>query len=82
MKKVAMGLALALATSAFAGHPQTINKEGFVGVNKTQSAQSLGHSKLVFTLLGDAAFGNDMFPNGDNGTALKENYAVADMTNG
>lgn len=73
MKKVAMGLALALAASAFAGHPQTINKEGFVGVNKTQSAQSLGHSKLVFTLLGDATFGNDMFPNNDaTGTALTE----------
>ena len=26
MNKVAMGLALALAASAFAGHPQTINK--------------------------------------------------------
>ena len=74
MRKVAMGLALALAASAFAGHPQTINKEGFVGVNKTQSAQSLGHSKLVFTLLGDATFGNDMFPNNDaSGTALAEN---------
>ena len=75
MKKVAMGLALALAASAFAGHPQTINKEGFVGVNKTQAAQSLGHSKLVFTLLGDATFGNDMFPNNDaTGTALRESY--------
>ena len=42
MKKVAMGMALALAAAAYAGHPQTINKEGFVGVNKTQSAQSLG----------------------------------------
>ncbi|MCQ2106112.1 MAG: OmpA family protein [Fibrobacter sp.] len=73
MKKVAMGLALALAASAFASHPQTINKEGFVGVNKTQSAQSLGHSKLVFSLLGDATFGNDMFPNNDvTGTALHE----------
>ena len=82
MNKVAMGLALALAASAFAGHPQTINKEGFVGVNKTQSAQSLGHSKLVFTLLGDMTFGNDMFPNNDNGIALKESYADADMTNG
>lgn len=72
MKKVAMGMALALAAAAFAGHPQTINKEGFVGVNKTQSAQSLGHSKLVFTLLGDATFGNDMFPNNDAGYALTE----------
>ncbi len=72
MNKVAMGLALALAASAFAGHPQTINKEGFVGVNKTQSAQSLGHSKLVFTLLGDATFGNDMFPNDESGSALHE----------
>jgi hypothetical protein len=54
MKRVAMGLALALAaSSAFAGHANTINKTGFVGVNKTQSAQSLGHSKLVFTALGD-----------------------------
>lgn len=74
MNKVAMGLALALAASAFAGHPQTINKEGFVGVNKTQAAQSLGHSKLVFTLLGDATFGNDMFPNSDDGAALRESY--------
>ena len=92
MNKVAMGLALALAASAFAGHPQTINKEGFVGVNKTQSAQSLGHSKLVFTLLGDATFGNDMFP-GDDATgfgALNEveatgalkNAAVADFVGG
>ncbi|MCR5378895.1 MAG: OmpA family protein [Fibrobacter sp.] len=62
MKRVITGLALALAVGAFASHPQTINKYGFVGVNKTQSAQSLGHSKLVFVLLGDATFGNDMFP--------------------
>ena len=62
MKRVAMGLAFALAVSAFAEqHAQTINKTGFVGVNKTQSAQSLGHSKLVFTALGDYAFGNKMF---------------------
>lgn len=72
MKKVAIGLALAFAVSAFAAHPQTTNKEGFVGVNKTQSAQSLGNSKLVFTLLMDATFGNDMFPNGQNGYALKD----------
>ncbi|MBQ7081226.1 MAG: OmpA family protein [Fibrobacter sp.] len=66
MKRVAMGLALAMAASAFAGHANTINKTGFVGVNKTQSAQSLGHSKLVFTALGDYTFGNDMFkPDGD-----------------
>ena len=62
MKRVAMGLALALAVSAYADqHAKTINKTGFVGVNKTQSAQSLGHSKLVFTALGDYAFGNKMF---------------------
>ena len=82
MKKVAMGLAFALAASAFAAHPQTINKEGFVGVNKTQSAQSLGHSKLVFTLLGDATFGNDMFPNNDvTGTALQETDALGNQKN-
>ncbi|MDO4946197.1 MAG: OmpA family protein [Fibrobacter sp.] len=83
MKKVAMGLALALAASAFAGHPQTINKEGFVGVNNTQSAQSLGHSKLVFTLLGDATFGNNMFPGGisDNDAfGNPVNNPVADFT--
>ncbi len=68
MKRVAMGLALAMAASAFAGHANTINKTGFVGVNKTQSAQSLGHSKLVFTALGDYTFGNDMFkPDPENG---------------
>ena len=48
MKRVVTGLALALAVQALADHPQTINKTGFVGVNKTQSAQSLGHSKLSF----------------------------------
>ena len=62
MKRVLTGLTLALAVGAFASHPQTINKYGMVGVNKTQSAQSLGHSKLTFTLLGDATFGNDMYP--------------------
>ena len=74
MKKIAMGLALAMASSAFALHPQTINKSGFVGVNKTNSAQSLGSSKLVFTLLGDATFGNDMFPNDANGYALYQKF--------
>ena len=78
MKRVAMGLAFALAVSAFADqHAQTINKTGFVGVNKTQSAQSLGHSKLVFNALGDYAFGNKMFvPNKDVPLAL-ENEATA-----
>ena len=73
MKKVAMGLAFALAASAFAAHPQTINKEGFVGVNKTQSAQSLGHSKLVFTLLGDATFNGNKLYDGQDGNVLHEN---------
>jgi len=54
MKRVVAGLALAIAVQAFADHPQTINKTGFVGVNKTQSAQSLGHSKLSFYGLVDA----------------------------
>ena len=54
MKRVVTGIALALAVQAFADHPQTINKTGFVGVNKTQSAQSLGHSKLSFYGLVDA----------------------------
>lgn len=67
MKKIAMGIAFAMAaaSAAFATHPQTINKTGFVGVNKTQSAQSLGHSKLSFYGLVDATNdGNDMFPDG------------------
>ncbi len=58
MKKVAMGLVCALAASAFAMHPQTINKHGFAGVGETQSAQSLGSSKLVFVLLNDLGFGS------------------------
>ena len=75
MKRVAMGLALAMAASAFAGHANTINKTGFVGVNKTQSAQSLGHSKLVFTALGDYTFGNDMFkPDPENGFGYPLQY--------
>ena len=57
MKRVFAGLALALAVGAFAAHPQTLNKEGFVGVNKTQSGQSLGHSKLAFFALLDYADG-------------------------
>jgi outer membrane protein OmpA-like peptidoglycan-associated protein len=62
MKRVAMGLAFALAVSAFADqHAQTMNKTAFGGVNNTQSAQSLGHSKLVFSALADYAFGNKMF---------------------
>ncbi len=74
MKKIAMGLALAMASSAFAMHPQTINKTGFVGVNRTNSAQSLGSSKLVFTLLGDGTFGNDMFPNDALGNSLYQKF--------
>ena len=54
MKRVVTGLAMAMAVTAFADHPQTINKTGFVGVNKTQSAQSLGHAKLSFYSLLDA----------------------------
>ncbi|MBR2197175.1 MAG: OmpA family protein, partial [Fibrobacter sp.] len=57
MKRVVAGLALALAVGAFATHPQTLNKEGFVGVNKTQSGQSLGHSKLAFFALLDYSDG-------------------------
>ena len=61
MKRVITGLALALAVSAFAAHPQTLNKEGFVGVNKTQSGQSLGHSKLAFCAVCDYADGLNIF---------------------
>lgn len=58
MKRVVTGLALALALGAYAAdHPQTLNKTGFVGVNKTQAAQSLGHSKLAFYALMDYADG-------------------------
>ncbi|MCQ2054986.1 MAG: OmpA family protein [Fibrobacter sp.] len=70
MKRVVTGLALALAIGAYADHPQTINKYGMVGVNKTQSAQSLGHSKLSFTLLGDVTMGNDMFGSDRAGYAI------------
>ncbi|MCF0216524.1 MAG: OmpA family protein [Fibrobacteraceae bacterium] len=73
MKRVVMGMAVMLAAQAFAGHPQTINKSGFVGVNKTESAQSLGHSKLVFKALGDATLGNEMFPNGVTQTSYNGN---------
>ena len=65
MKRVVTGLALALAVQAFADHPQTINKTGFVGVNKTQSAQSLGHSKLSFYGLMDGTTDvNNLAPEG------------------
>ena len=65
MKRVVTGLTLALAVQAFADHPQTINKTGFVGVNKTQSAQSLGHSKLAFYGLADATTDvNNIAPEG------------------
>ncbi len=65
MKRVVAGLALAMAVQAFADHPQTINKTGFVGVNRTQSAQSLGHSKLAFYGLVDATTDvNNIAPDG------------------
>ena len=82
MKKVAMGIALALAASAaFATHPQTINKTGFVGVNKTQSAQSLGHSKLAFYALIDAT--NDISHiNGNGKDGLRELYFGRDANDG
>ncbi len=84
MKRVAMGLAFAMAVSAFASqHPQTINRAGFVGVNKTQSGQSLGHSKLVFKSLGEITFGDDMFPSSEGQPALNYNgqqSEVADYT--
>ena len=65
MKRVVTGLALALAVQALADHPQTINKTGFVGVNKTQSAQSLGHSKLAFYALADGTTDvNNLAPEG------------------
>ncbi len=57
MKKFVVGLALALASVAFASHAQTLNKTGLAGVGETQSAQALGHSKLVFVLLNDMGFG-------------------------
>ncbi|MCF0221307.1 MAG: OmpA family protein [Fibrobacter sp.] len=57
MKKLAMCLALMLATTVFAEHAKTLNKTGLAGVGSTQSAQSLGHSKLVFVLLNDMGFG-------------------------
>lgn len=68
MKRVIAGLAMALAVGAFAAHPQTLNKEGFVGVNKTQSGQSLGHSKLAFFALFDYADGY----NNLNGTSTTD----------
>lgn len=82
MKKVAMGIALALAASAaFAAHPQTINKTGFVGVNRTQSAQSLGHSKLAFYALMDAT--NDISHiNGNGHDGLRELYFGKDENEG
>ena len=72
MKRVVTGLALAMAVQAFADHPQTINKTGFVGVNRTQSAQSLGHSKLSFYSLLDATTDvNNIAPEG-----VEEHYNV------
>ncbi len=67
MKRAVTGLALALAVGAFASHPQTLNKTGFVGVDKTQSAQSLGHSKLAFYALADYSDGYNNL-NGAMGT--------------
>ena len=51
MKRVIAGLALALAVGAFAAHPQTLNKEGMVGVNKTQSGQSQNRAAIMFAIL-------------------------------
>lgn len=46
----------------------TLNKDAMMGVNKTQSAQSLGHSKLGFSLLGDVTNETSMFK--DRGDTL------------
>ncbi len=43
------------------GANATLNKDAMMGVNKTQSAQSLGHSKLGFSLLGELTNETSMF---------------------
>jgi len=53
MKRLYLSLLLFAITSVYASDTKTINKYGFAGVNKTQSAQSLGHSKLTFSILGN-----------------------------
>lgn len=47
--------------NVFANDTKTLNKYGFAGVNKTQSAQSLGHSKLSFSILGNITNDNTLF---------------------
>ena len=61
MKRIFMCLLLIAMASAYAGDIKTINRYGFAGLNKTQSAQSLGHSKLSFSMLLDATNDVSMF---------------------
>lgn len=63
MKRILLYLLLTAIASTYAGDIKTINRYGFAGLNKTQSAQSLGHSKLSFSMLGDATNDVSMFEN-------------------
>lgn len=49
MKKWVLSLLMVLAVNASA----TMNKDGLKGINKTHSAQTMGHSNLGISILGD-----------------------------
>ncbi len=66
MSKWILPLFLALSVSAMA----TLNKEGLKGINKTQSAQSMGHSNLAISILGDITNDNRVI----NGYLLQNNF--------
>lgn len=52
----------------------TLNKDAMMGVDKTQSAQSLGHSKLGIAILGDVTRDTKMFGDKGQGQIEQQNY--------
>ena len=79
MKRLYLSLLLFAITSVYASDTKTINKYGFAGVNKTQSAQTLGHSKLSFSILGNVT--NDFSMIEDRGNSRHLTQTVS-YTNG
>src|SRR5574344_984154 len=59
--------------------PATLNKDAMMGVDKTQSAQSLGHSKLGIAVLGDVTRDTKVFQ--DAGGQLHQYNSNGTVTN-
>lgn len=78
MKRLYLSLLLFAITSVYASDTKTINKYGFAGVNKTQSAQTLGHSKLSFSILGNVTNDFSMIEDRGNSRHLTQTVSYTD----